>query len=99
MAVEFGNSSLELTVTSASWGIVLKNDDASVGRASFNAVTTSRLIFMTQVLQCLEPYCLSTAAFHGCVVPAPNARGVSLIGAMVIGRGDSNFWERNSPAF
>jgi len=27
-----------------------------------------------KVLQCLEPYCLSTAALNGSTVPAPNAR-------------------------
>ena len=98
-AVEFWNSSLELTVASASWGIVLQNDDASVKRATCNVVTTWRLTFVTKVLQCLAPYCLSTAVLNGSILPAPNARVVSRIGAMVIGRGESNFWDRNSPAF
>jgi len=46
-AVEFWNSRQELTVASASWGTVLTNDDASVERAAFNAVTISHSILVT----------------------------------------------------
>ena len=78
---------------------MLKNGDTSVEGGTFKVVTTWRLIFVTYVLQRLESYFPSTTALNGSIVPAPKARGVSRIGAMAIGRGESNFRDRNSPTF